>query len=337
MLIIMVFGIVGCAGAQTDTDTETTETAYITLKLNGGKLVSAANEFEWEVGTTIDELPTPTKDGAEFLYWSVGGEEASFPYLIEDDIIFVANWKTEATGTDTETDTEADTSTNTETDTETDTETETETETGTDTETETGTETETDTNTEYVPPILDHDTIKYTPRYTTDKKKLYYGNYSVKVPIITKYYNNYSAALSMTFDDGADVEAANLASEIMSEYGFKGTLMVNIGNIQGNLSRWQELVALGTLDIGSHGWSHLDPSTITTEQMEHEIKDSYDFLQDNFGEYNPVTYATPLSHLTDEYEEYLKYCGFISNRLETFGTMISPDNEIIDMYYLYSK
>ena len=190
----------------------------------------------------------------------------------------------------------------------------------------------------YVPPILDYDANKYEAKYADTKKtKIKYGTYSVKVPFITDYYNNYEAALSMTFDDGADVAAAALASEIMSQYGLKGTLMVNTGNIQGNLSKWQEVVAQGSLDIGSHGWSHKDPNTISEDEMEHEIKDSYDFLQEHFAEYNPVTYATPLSHLTDAYKQYLKDTGFISNRLETFGTMVSPDSENPDMYTLYSK
>lgn len=227
------------------------------------------------------------------------------------------------------------------TDDDSDTEAGTNTSTNTDTETQTSSQTQsstkTNTSTSTTPSILDHDTSNYTARYSKDKKKIYFGSYSFKAPTFTTYYNNYDAALSMTFDDGADVGAAQLASSIMSEYGLKGTLMVNIGNITGNLSAWQNVVSQGTLDIGSHGWSHLDPSSITTEQMEHEIKDSFDYLQENFPDENPVTYATPLSRLTDEYKEYLKQCGFISNRLEISGTLISPDKEEIDMYTLYAK
>ena len=216
-----------------------------------------------------------------------------------------------------------------------------ETGTNTDENSETNTETSTTTNTNtstYVPTILDHDTINYVAKYADAKQtKIKYGNYSVKVPIVTDYYNNYEAALSMTFDDGASIGAANLAHEIMSQYGFKGTLFVNIGNIQGNVSQWQELVSKGTLDIGSHGWSHLAPSTITSEQMQHEIKDSYDYLWQYFPEAVPVTYATPLSQLTSAYKEYLKETGFIANRLETSGVMINPDTENPDFYTVYAK
>ena len=95
-------------------------------------------------------------------------------------------------------------------------------------------------------------------------------------------------------------------SQKMAQYGLKGTLMVNIGNIQSNVSEWQELVAQGTLDIGCHGWSHKDPDKISSDELEHEIKDAYDFLWEYFPEEEPVTYATPLSHLTEQYKDFLK-------------------------------
>ena len=219
----------------------------------------------------------------------------------------------------------------------TDSKTETNTETGDDSDTNTQTNTQTNTNT-YVPPILDHDTINYIAKYSDSKKtKIKYGNYSVKVPTITDYYNNYESALSMTFDDGASISAANLAHDIMSQYGFKGTLLVNINNIKGNVSQWQELVSKGTLDIGCHGWDHIGPNSITSDQMEHEIKDAYDYLWQYFPEAVPVTYATPFSQLTSAYKEYLKETGFIANRLETSGTMVNPDTENPDFYTLYAK
>ena len=211
-------------------------------------------------------------------------------------------------------------------------------------ETNTNTDSNSNTNTGgssgggYVPPILDYDNTKYEVKYADkNQTKIKYGSYSVKVPEIADYYNNYSAALSMTFDDGASIGAANLAHEIMSQYGFKGTLFVNINNIQGNVSQWQELVSKGTLDIGSHGWDHLSPSGITSEQMEHEIKDSYDYLWQYFPDAIPVTYATPLAQITNAYKEYLIETGFIANRLETGGTMISCDTENPDFYTVYAK
>lgn len=218
--------------------------------------------------------------------------------------------------------------------------TDTGTNTNTNSDTSTGTSTDTDTNTggTYVPPLLDYDTNKYEAKYANSKKtQIKHGTQTIKAPSITEYYNDYEAALSMTFDDGADLGAAQLAESIMSEYGIKGTLLVNIGNIQGNLSGWQKLVAGDTFDIGSHGWAHKDPSSISIDEMEHEIKDSYDFLQENFADENPITYATPLSHITPEYRQYLIDTGFICNRVEIFGKVISPKSKDVDMFNLYSK
>lgn len=214
----------------------------------------------------------------------------------------------------------------------------TNTDTATDTSTDSSTNTSTSTNTDvYVPPILDYDAMKYTVKYSKDKKKIYFGNYSFKAPAFTPYYNDYEAAVSMTFDDGADIAAAQVASSIMAKYGIRGTLMVNINAIDGNLAQWQALVNQGVLDIGSHGWAHINPYDITTEQMEHEIKGSLEYLQKNFPNENPLTYATPFAQITDTYEEYLKFCGFISNRLETGGAIIKPTSENINMLRLGSS
>lgn len=222
--------------------------------------------------------------------------------------------------------------------------TDTSTNTNSDTSNDTNTSTETDTNTStntggtYVPPLLDYDLNKYEAKYADTKRtKIKYGSYSVKAPEIADYYNNYEAALSMTFDDGADVGAARLAESIMSQYGFKGTLFLQISNVQGNISEWQQLVAGDTFDVGSHSWNHNSPNTLSEDKYEHEIKDSLDYLQEHFPNENPVTYATPLSQLTAGYKQYLQDCGVISNRLETGGSMVGPDTVDPDMMTLYSK
>lgn len=305
--------------SDTDSSTATTSKITITFDLMGGTLVNGLEERQATPGNTFRLVPDVTKDGYTFEGWkNEDGELIEVPFTVpSEDITLYASWISDSDESDTDTESDVDSSKDTDSSTEPDT--------------------STDTSGGYVPPLLDHDTLKYEVKYSKDGKKIYYGSASFKIPVVTEYYNDLTAALSMTFDDGEDIAAAQLAHEIMSQYGFKGTLMVNTGNIQGNLSKWQELVALGTLDIGSHGWSHLDPSTITSDQMEHEIKDSYDFLQEHFAAANPITYATPLSHLTEAYKQYLIDVGFIANRLEVGGTMISPSTENPDLYRLYAK
>ncbi len=327
LLMVSLF-VVGCVGDDEDAKSGT---AWVTLDLDGGEC-DYLTEFECAYGEEIDlqNDVTVEKEGFAFRGWYVGNKKAKFPYEVTEDVTFKARWAI-IIGGSTETDTATDDGSDSETDTSSDSDT------LTDTSTSKPSDSSSDTSTDYVPPLLDHDTINYEAKYSKDGKKIYYGSSSFKVPVITEYYNDLSAALSMTFDDGEDIAAARLAHSIMSEYGFKGTLMVNISNVKNNVKEWQDLVALGTLDIGSHGWDHLDPSTISASQMEHEIKDSYDFLQQYFPDENPITYATPLSHLTEAYKQYLIDTGFIANRLETSGIIISPSSESIDMYRLFAK
>lgn len=66
----------------------------ISLKLNGGAF---ANNDEattsYEAGDQITFLPTPIKDGYEFIGWFLGNEEVALPYTVENSAIFVAKWK----------------------------------------------------------------------------------------------------------------------------------------------------------------------------------------------------------------------------------------------------
>ncbi len=50
--------------------------------------------FEIDKNTTVNELQAPTREGYEFLYWSLEGEqEFNFETLIAGDIVLVANWR----------------------------------------------------------------------------------------------------------------------------------------------------------------------------------------------------------------------------------------------------
>ncbi len=220
-----------------------------------------------------------------------------------------------------------------------DTDTSSETNSDTNTNTSTNTNTNTNTGSSNPPAILDYDKNVYEPRYSLDKRKIYYTNlYSFKAPEITPYYNNYKAAISMTFDDGEDLNAARTAASIMSKFGFEGTLMLIAGSssVQNNLSGWQELVSEGVMDVGGHGWSHRNPIGLTEEQIEQEIKDTMDYLKQAFPDENPLTFATPEAKITDEYLAYLKEYGIIANRLSS-GATIKPSEDYGDDIFKLSS
>lgn len=214
-----------------------------------------------------------------------------------------------------------------------------------DSETDTGTtdteikDTSTDSENTSSVPILDHDTNKYEAKYSKDGNKIYYTNkFTVRAPIFTEYYNNYEAAISMTFDDGADLEAARVASDIISKYGLKGTLMLCAGSnsVQNNIDGWKELVAQGHLDVGGHGWYHMNPNNVVTEQqMQQEIDQTMNYLREHFPQENVLTFATPEAHLTTAYLQRLKENGVIANRLSA-GDVIAPSDTNKDLFTLAS-
>ncbi|MBQ8545414.1 MAG: InlB B-repeat-containing protein [Clostridia bacterium] len=111
-----IFALTSC-GDNGDTDTDTSaEPTEITIYLDvkGGQM-NFSYEFEWTANEDIEYLPTPTKDGYEFLGWSLNGEIVTLPFSASEDILLVAEWSEQAS-TDTDTETNTDTETDTETD-----------------------------------------------------------------------------------------------------------------------------------------------------------------------------------------------------------------------------
>lgn len=118
-----------------------------------------------------------------------------------------------------------------------------------------------------------------------------------------------------TFDDGYS-GLNDYALSIMSKYGFTATVFVCTGLI-GKENKWNNKDAvlrrhlnmdeLQNLhehgwEIASHGVSHFNLLKLTDEEIEHELKDSYDFL---FGKWGMIsTYAYPYG----AYNDFIKSC-----------------------------
>jgi peptidoglycan/xylan/chitin deacetylase (PgdA/CDA1 family) len=71
---------------------------------------------------------------------------------------------------------------------------------------------------------------------------------TLQVPELGKFYHNYEAAISMTFDDGDNVVSGRILNELFAKYGFKGTLMFTANNVIGTADQWNEILAEGYLD-----------------------------------------------------------------------------------------
>ncbi len=170
-------------------------------------------------------------------------------------------------------------------------------------------------------PVYTEDKNVYEPEINGNGKIVYLKN-QIDMPELSKYYHNYQAAISMTFDDGDHVGTGHTLNELFSKYGFHGTLMLQVGNVKNNVSEWQAIVDEGYLDVGCHGYDHKDPREITDEAtLKKETIEAVQFLRDNFQGQKVLTFATPVAFTTDAYEAELRKV-VISNRLEAVGNKV---------------
>lgn len=196
------------------------------------------------------------------------------------------------------------------------------TDTSVDTDSSISTDTSTDTNNGGSPtykPVVTPDRIKYDATYNAAGTKINYGKETLQAPELGKYYHNYEAAISMTFDDGDNVQTGHILNELFAKYGFKGTLMITANNVKNTYNEWNEVLSKGYLDVGCHGYNHVDPRNITDEAtLKRETKEAVEFLREVFPTQKVLTFATPFAFTTDAYEAELKEL-VIANRLEQGG------------------
>ena len=185
-------------------------------------------------------------------------------------------------------------------------------------------------------PTLYEDRIKYTPTYNAAGTKINYGKESLQAPELGKFYHNYEAAISMTFDDGDNVETGRILNELFAKYGFRGTLMFTASNVINTADEWNEILAEGYLDVGAHGYNHVDPTGITSDAtLRKETVEAVELLRQLFPTQKVLTFATPLARITDEYEAILKDL-VIANRLEQGGGKVIYGEEY-NMYRIQAS
>ncbi|MBQ4509795.1 MAG: polysaccharide deacetylase family protein [Clostridia bacterium] len=203
-----------------------------------------------------------------------------------------------------------------------DTDTDTSNDTSADISTDTSTGNNGSTQNPSYNPVITPDRIKYTATYNAAGTKINYGKQTLQAPELGKFYHNYEAAISMTFDDGDNVQTGHILNELFAKYGFKGTLMVCAGNVKNNADEWNTIISKGYLDIGCHGYDHVDPRTINDEAtLTKETKEAVELLRELFPTQKVLTFAAPLAFTTDAYEAALKEL-VISNRLEQGGNKV---------------
>ena len=193
-----------------------------------------------------------------------------------------------------------------------------------DSSTDTGTGTGTGTGSSVTRPTPNYTEDKnvYEPGYNSTGNKITYLKNQVDLPQLSKYYHNYQAAISMTFDDGDHTDTGRTLNTLFEKYGFRGTLMMTANNVKSTASEWREILQAGYLDVGCHGYHHADPRDIHDEAtLMRETHEAVNYLRETFPDQKVLTFATPFAFTTNAYETELKKL-VISNRLEAGGNKV---------------
>lgn len=127
-----------------------------------------------------------------------------------------------------------------------------------------------------------------------------FGQSSSDSIYVAKYKSDKSCAISYTFDDGL-LEHFTLVFPAFEKLGFHGTFWVNGNTInQGEYGlvnklpriSWKDLKTMADYghEISSHGWSHKNLTTCTTEELHIEIDRNDSIIVAKIGE-RPVTFC----------------------------------------------
>lgn len=173
-------------------------------------------------------------------------------------------------------------------------------------------------------PSIVPDRTNYKNTVIGNKEWIEYINEVAKHPYLTPYYNGYTAALTMTFDDGYDSNTGTIVSDEFEKYGYRGTMMLGPCFLGGDaiIEEWNSILSRGYLDVGCHGYSHKEPTTLDPSEYEHEIKDAIMFLREKFPGQRVLTFATPYAHINNAYEAFMSDY-VIGNRLEAGGERVN--------------
>jgi peptidoglycan/xylan/chitin deacetylase (PgdA/CDA1 family) len=128
---------------------------------------------------------------------------------------------------------------------------------------------------------------------------------------ISDWAENNSRELALSFDDGhsSDFE---IVLPLLKEYGVHGTFFVtpNYVGKKGYMS-WEQIKALGDagMEIGSHSLNHPYMTTLSTEQLLAELKDSKIQIEQHTGK-EVISFAYPFGDCSARTHKVAKEVGY---------------------------
>lgn len=134
-------------------------------------------------------------------------------------------------------------------------------------------------------------------------------------------------AVVLTFDDG-HVSNYTEAFPAMAARGIAGTFYVVAGRVgQGETLSWgqmREMAAAG-MEIGSHTLTHREPSTLTDEELRHELRESKRLLEDGLGQ-PVVSLSSPTGFFNPRMSRIAREEGYTSLCFGHYG-YVGPESD----------
>ena len=156
---------------------------------------------------------------------------------------------------------------------------------------------------------------------------------SYEAPAATNFYNNKTAAVSVTFDDSV-YSAAEYYDSLFEKYGMRGTAMLvsdwiteRNGVAGAGIESWQELIDRGNIDIANHSKTHKLKYTTdnpTSEQLEADITGGYNALKEYFPNEQILGFAAPWIQNPDAAVSEIKKHHYV-NRASGNGGFVDAD------------
>ncbi len=142
---------------------------------------------------------------------------------------------------------------------------------------------------------------------------------------IFEWYDNATAALTLSFDDGVTSQAVN-ASPLMSLLGLRGTFFItpdNVGIPYGaTWAQWQDTADAGH-EIASHTITHPDLTTCTPEELHDEVVLSKNIIRQNLSGVKCETFSYPMGSFNETVMDLVKET-YIGARTDTHNITGPP-------------
>lgn len=141
--------------------------------------------------------------------------------------------------------------------------------------------------------------------------------------------------ISLTFDDGWESTYRN-GLPLLDRYGFKGTFYLNPSSV--DTRNFMSVAQLKSLqrdghELASHGYDHIDMTTVNSKRLASEIQGAYDYLRQTFGRASQ-DFAVPYGNTDAEVQTQAR-AYYRSLRLTTDGINTKQNFDPYQLRVLY--